>query len=90
MFYNKNEYFKCCHQILKVFHLFGRVMFNYLHFSVKKSKEEGKYRESIQSSTTLGPGTRYGKAAKIQENIISHKAARNRQDSMTKTNTKYK
>ena len=65
-------------------------------------KKEGKYQESIQSSTTPGPNTIW----ESDENIIKYhtqkgqeaspfpagnrKAARNRQDSITKTNTKQK
>ena len=67
-----------------------------------KSKEEGKYQESIQSSTALTQDTvresdKTTRKHQIQESQEAspfpsgdHKAARNRQDSMAKTNTKHK
>ena len=69
-------------------------------FTSLESKEEGNDQESIQSSTTLDPGHHMGKRQStrkhhIQENqevspfqAGDHKAAMNRQDSMT--NTKHK
>ena len=69
---------------------------------IQKSKEEGTYHESIQLSTTPDPRHDIGKRQKHKETSHTreprgqpfqsgdHKAARNRQDSTTKTSVKYK
>ena len=67
-----------------------------------QSKKEGKDQESIQSSTTHDSGNHTGKRQKHKKTSLTreprgqpfpnseHKAARNRQASFTKTNSKHK
>ena len=57
---------------------------------LKKERKEGKDQESIQSSTTPDPRHHLGKCQEANHSPAGFdKVARNRQDSMIKTNVKY-